>query len=167
MSSIAPQMGFAAKAYFLSSGTRASWGTVGANGAASAAAPPNNLTLISNCRDLKFSLKPGKSDVSIRGGAGFKYYAANLFDLSDMKLEQVYDPTDAGFQALLTAAMTRTTIALALMDNVDTTNGVYGIWADFMVEGFEKSEMIEGVQMIDWPVAFGYTQVPPQVVTCT
>ena len=62
---MAKRIGLKAKAYFLSTGTRATWGAADANGMAAGPAP-DNLTEMTNVRDLTLNLSTGEADVTTR-----------------------------------------------------------------------------------------------------
>jgi hypothetical protein len=164
MSSIAPQMGFNAFLYYLSTGTRATWGAA-VNGVHGGAAP-SSLVVCPNVKEIKIPLDATEVDVTTRGNAGWKAFATGLKDLK-VTVPQIYDPTDALYLAMLKSFLTGTTIAIAILDNVKTAIGTYGIWADFAVMKREEDQPIDGAQVVAWTIAPGYSAVPPEVVNVT
>jgi len=148
-------LGFDAKMYRQTSGTRAAWPGTGA-------AP--NLDLISNVRDVTVTLDKTEADVTTRGGDGWRQTIAALKELT-VEWEMVYDTTDADFLAVLASFTGNTTIALAVLDGGSTTVGTKGFWADFMISGAEKSEPLEGAQTIKFTAKSTYSAVAPAFIT--
>lgn len=155
-------LGLNAKAYRLTTGTRATWGAADANGINGGAAPAN-LDPMDQVKDVTINIESGDADVSTRGNNGWK---ANLQTLNDASVEisMVYDPADADYIALLGAFLKKTSIALALLDADKATSGTQGLWADFMVTSIKKGEPLEEAQMVDITVKPALSSVAPQWV---
>jgi hypothetical protein len=153
-----PVAGYKAKLYFLSTGTRASWGAADGEGRASGPAPMN-LTEVPNVEDINIPLDDEKANVTTRNSGGFKAYLPTLTDV-EISIPQVYDVTDTGFLALLKAKLTKTSIALAILEGANSVLGVEGLWGDFIVHGMEKGEKLGDAQMVTWKVAPAFTAVP-------
>jgi hypothetical protein len=155
------KLGLDGNLYYLSTGTRASWGNT-TNGVATGSAP-SNLTAVDAVRDLTLNIEKGEADVSTRGNNGWK---ANLGTLKDASLEinAIWDDTDAGLGAILSAFLENENIALAALDGLSNTNGTQGFWADFQVMSFNKGEPLEEGQTVDITVKPALTNVAPQWV---
>lgn len=160
------QLGKNAKLYRQTTGTRASWGTQNSTTKLyEATSAPSNLDEVTNVRDLKFPLKKALADVSIRGSE-FRLQAGTLKEV-EVTFGMVYDSADADMVALMTAYLSGANIALAILDGDKTTVGTIGMWADFQVTSFEKTEDLEGAQMVDVTVIPGYSAVVPEMVKLT
>ncbi|MCA9249808.1 MAG: hypothetical protein KDA54_01620 [Phycisphaerales bacterium] len=159
------QIGMDGKMYFLSTGSRATWGTADGDGINQGAAP-SNLTEIGNARDVTLNLEQGEADVTTRSNGGWRATDPTLKDGS-VEFEMIYDPTDAGFTKILASWLARTTIAMAILDGDKATAGVMGLWADFKVINFSKSEPLEEGQTVSVTVKPTYSTVAPEWVRVT
>lgn len=153
-------MGFAlgldAKIYRLTTGSRAAWPATEA---------PANLSEITNVRDVTVNMTKAEADATTRGSGGWKQTVATLKDAS-IEFEMVWDTADTHFTAIQESFTSQNSpIALAILDGVSTTADTQGLWADFMVTGFEKTEPLEGVQMVKVTVKPTYSAVAPEWVT--
>lgn len=146
------KLGLEAKVYRLTTGTRAAWPASGA---------PSNLSEITNVRDVTVSLTKSEADVTTRGSGGFRLTRGALKDAS-VSFEMVWDPADTHFAALQTAFFANTSVALAFLDGSSATVGSQGLWADFEVMEFEKSEPLEGAQMVSVTLKTTYSAVAPE-----
>jgi hypothetical protein len=126
-------LGLNAKMYRQTTGTRAAWPATGA-------AP--NLELMENVRDVTINLETGETDVTTRGGSGWRQTAQTLKD-GTVEFEMIHDPGDADFTAIKNAWLNGTNIALAVLDGASSTGGVQGLWADFQITNFSQSQPLE------------------------
>lgn len=124
------KLGMSAKLYRLSTGTRAAWPNSGA---------PENLAELSNVTDVTLNMQKGEADVTTRANNGWKASVGTLKEGS-VEFEMIWDPSDAGFTAIQTAFFNNTSIALAILDGAAATVGSQGLWADFSVTNFTRSE---------------------------
>ena len=154
-------LGYTGKVYWLTTGTRASWGSV-VNGVATAAAP-GSLSEMSCVRDVNDSSGYNEANGNTRAAPGF-----DLTLLGRMKLEFDLDipwqPADAGFQALRAAYWGKTSIALAILDGPSTQSGVQGVWADFAVIQFPREEPESTEMLSKVKIKPTWSAVPPQAV---
>ena len=144
-----------AKLYYLSTGTRAAWPASG---------PPDNLTEITNCRDLKIGFEKTEIDASTRASS----YEAILTGLKKAPLEwgMVYDTADTAYQAIRDAFFNDTVIALAVLDGDADTAGTQGFWADWEILKFEEDEALEGAYLVNVSAKpSGRSDVAPARVT--
>lgn len=148
-------LGLDAKLYRLSTGTRAAWPGTGS---------PSNLDEIPNVRDLTLNLSRAEADVTTRGSNGWRVTVGALKDAS-LEFEMVWDPADTDFVAIRDAFMNGTTIALAALDQAKATTGAQGLWADWRVTGFSKTEPLEDAQKVSVTIKPSYSAVPPEWVT--
>jgi len=151
----AAKMGFNAKAYRLSTGTRAAWPGTGA---------PSNLAEVSNIKDVTIPIEKTEVDATTRASGGWEIVAGALRK-AGIDLECVWDTSDTHVAALITALLGNTTVAMAFLDGDKATVGTQGIWADLEVLKMEKMEPINGIQMVKFNVKAGYSAVPPAWVT--
>lgn len=154
-----------AKMYFLSTGTRVTWGTADSDGIHEGAAP-SSLTELDNVRDVSLNLEVGEADVTTRGNNGWRAFEPTLKD-GGVEFEMIHDPADAGYAALLGAWLNGTTIALAVLDGDKATADVTGLWADFKVMNFSKTEPLEEGQKVSVTVKPGKSDVAPEWVRVT
>lgn len=152
------------KLYYLTSGSRASWGSV-SNGYVSAAAP-SNLTLVGKVVDVKVANEKGKADASNRDSA-FKQYAGVLRD-QPVSFKLVKDMTNAGQLAMLKSYMASgvsAVIALAILDGDKATSGSFGYWGDYEVFKMEEGQPLEGIDTWDIEVSPSIASaIDPQMV---
>lgn len=150
------KLGQDAKIYRLTTGTRAAWPST---------EDPANLAEITNVRDVTVNMTKSEADATTRGSGGWKQTVAALKDAS-VDFEMVWDDADTHFEAIKDSFVSgNAAVALAILDGVSDTAGTQGLWADFMVTGFEKGEPLEGVQMVKVTVKPTYSAVAPQWVT--
>lgn len=164
------KLGLNAKTYRLTTGSRASWGTINSNATTSTygmneAAAPSNLDEIPNIRDLSLTLEKSEADVSTRASAWKALLAAQK--QAGIEFGMVWDSADADCLALLRAWLNGTTIALAVLDGDKATVGSQGLWADFQVFSFSKSENLEEGQLVSVSLKPTYSSVPPEWVNVT
>jgi len=96
----------------------------------------------SNVRDLTANLETGEADVTTRANNGWRATVATLKDGS-LEFEMVWEPGDAGFDAIKTAWENSTFIALMALDGDSATSGNQGIASNFSVTNFTRSEPLE------------------------
>ena len=151
----AVKLGMQAKMYRLGTGTRAAWPATGA---------PAELVELSNVTDVTLNMQKGEADVTTRANNGWKASVGTLKEGS-VEMELVWDPTDAGFTALQTAFFNDTPIALAILDGAAATVGTQGLWADFSVTNFTRSEPLNEAIKAKVTVKPTYSAVPAAWVT--
>lgn len=158
-------IGMNAKLYYLSAGTRATWGAADGDGIHQGSAPAN-LTEMGNAKDVTLNLEQGEADVTTRSNGGWRATEPTLKD-GTIEFEMQYDPADAGFTKVLSAWLNRTTIAMAALDQAKDVAGAMGLWADFKVIGFQKSEPLEEGQTVSVTIKPTYSTVAPEWVRVT
>ncbi|KKL65805.1 hypothetical protein LCGC14_2151330 [marine sediment metagenome] len=128
-------MGKDAKLYYLSTGTRVTWG--------SPAAAPANLAEISTVRDLTL---PGERHVGDTSARGDDHDTGDVGAISSKELsfDLAHRDTDAGRDALRDAFEGRTVIALAVLNGGKAVVGARGLWADWKVSKFEEVQTLTG-----------------------
>jgi hypothetical protein len=162
---MALKLGVNCKLYRLSTGTRATWGTVSADGLHEGAAP-SNLDEVPNVKDVTIPLEMSEADVTTRKNGGSEAVQTTLQKV-EVEIPMVYDPDDTDILALKKAYLTRATIALAVLDGDKATVDTQGLWADFAVTKMGAPQEIEGVVMQNFTVKFGWTAVAPEWVKVT
>ncbi len=155
--------GFNNYLYYLSSGTRASWGGNLTNGVLYGAAP-GNLTVLSGVQDVKIGIDFDKAAASVRSGAGFKFTEPSLLDvpLTFKLLNLNYSETTQQF--LIGQMIQRGVISIAALDGISTGNNSFGVWADYKVTKFEDGQPLAECDTYDVELSPCYTTVLPQFV---
>lgn len=148
-------LGLNAKAYRLTTGTRAAWPASGA---------PASLEEMANVKDVTINLETGEADVTTRGGSGWRQTAATLKDGS-VEFEMIWDPGDADFAAIQSAWANGTNIAMAFLDGASDTAGVQGLWADFQITNFSVSQALEEAITVSVTAKPARSDVAPAWVT--
>ncbi len=100
------------------------------------------LTEMSNVRDVTLTMEAGEADVTTRGNSGWRATAATLREAT-CEFEMLWEPGDAGFEAVRTAFLASSLLALCpLTDDRDTADaeGPRGDWA---ITGFNRAEPLE------------------------
>lgn len=159
---MATKLGIDARAYYLPTGERATWGAAGADGIHSGSAP-SGLTEMTNVKDVTLTLNKGEADVTTRGANGWRLMRGTLKE-GEIQFESIWDPSDAVFAKLFGAWLNNTTIAMAFLDGDKATAGTQGLWADFDVTGFEKKEPLEEAQTASITVKPTKSEVAPEWV---
>ncbi len=98
------------------------------------------LTIIKN---VNLPLTKEQFDISTRGDGGWKASVGTLLS-GDVSFDVRYDPADAGYLAMLTAALppAGVQIAMAFMDGPIATTGSRGLVANFSMVDFPISQNI-------------------------
>jgi len=162
---MALSLGMNAKMYFLSTGTRATWGTADGDGVHEGAAP-GNLTEMGNVRDVTLNLEQGEADATTRTNNGWRATEPTLKEGS-VEFEMVWDHADPAFVKFFKAWLNRTVIACAALDGDKAVADVEGLWADFKVISFTKNEPLEDVQLVSVTIKPAYSAVAPEWVRVT
>ena len=114
---------------------------------------------LTNVRDNTLNLEKGEADVTTRANNGWRATVGTLKDGS-VEFEMVWDPEDAGFDAIQDAYFNDTLIALAIMDgDVATGNGLQ---ADFAITNFTRNEPLEEAMSVQVTAKPTYSANPPQ-----
>ena len=116
-----------------------------------------------NVRDVTLNLEEGEADVTTRANNGWRATEPTLKEAS-IEFEMVYDPGDTGFTKFLGAWLNRTVLAVAILDGAKDTVGTMGLWADFKVTSFTKSEPLEEGQTVSVTIKPAYSTVAPEWV---
>lgn len=95
---------------------------------------------LTNVRDVTVSAEANEADVTTRGNQGWRQTIAGLREAT-IEFEMVWEPGDAGFDAIKTAFLTSGIIGLAALDSGGASgNGPVGDWA---ITNFSRSEPLE------------------------
>jgi hypothetical protein len=138
--SLTSRIGLDAKLYYLTTGTRASWGTA-VNGINVGFAPAN-LSEISTAQDVTLTIEKGTAELKKRSST----WVANRGTLKSASLEftLLYEgDSDTAGQALLQAFLNNTPIAVLVLDEAKEVGGAQGLWADWEVVNFSRGEPLE------------------------
>lgn len=158
-------LGLDARAYYLSTGERESWGTPDDNGIVEGPAP-DNLEELTNVTDVTLGLSKGEADVTTRSSGGWRLNKGTLKE-SEISFDMIYDDsgTDPSFEAIFNAWFNNSSIALAFLSRAkDDPLGATGLWGDFDVISFEKTEPLEDAQKVSVTVKLTRSAVAPEWV---
>lgn len=131
-------LGLAAKLY-LNSGTFA---------AAATALTGLTLTPVNTVKNLSLSIEKGEADVSTRDNDGWGQFVGTL-KRGTVDIEMVYTPGNAAQESLRDAFTGNTQIGAAIMSNGSATANSEGLVGNFDVMKWERTEDLEGAQMIN------------------
>jgi TP901-1 family phage major tail protein len=107
-----------------------------------AAAALGSLTVMNNVKDVTLNLEAGESDVTTRGNSGWRATAATLREAS-VDFEMVWQPADAGFDAIKTAYLANGTLEFAVLDGDKSVAGTEGLKGTFSITSFNRAEPLE------------------------
>lgn len=125
-------------------------------GGMDAAGSWNELT---NVRDNTLNLEKGDADVTTRGNNGWRATLATLKDGS-VEFEMVWDPDDAGFDAIHDAYFNDNVIGLSILDGAIATGT--GLQADFAITNFTRNEPLEEAMTVNVTAKPTYSSSPPR-----
>ena len=106
---------------------------------AGTASPANEMA---NVKDVSLSLEAGEADVTTRANQGWRATAPTLRECT-AEFEMLWQPGDAGFEAVKTAFLSAGTIALAILTGDKATSGTEGPIGDFSITNFSRNEPLE------------------------
>ena len=125
------------KAYYLSVGSRATWGAADGSGRHKGAAPAN-LVEIASAKDVTL---PGDRMNAVQTDRGSDYETGDTGAMQgNLTLTLNHRTSDAARVALETAFILNTAIAIAVLNGAKATLGVTGLWADFKVIKFVENQ---------------------------
>jgi hypothetical protein len=153
-------VGLQGKAYILTTGTRASWGTAVGNLYSGSA--PGSLSEINCIADATLNADVGEADASNR--SSLAKLTALVLDEVSIDLKIPWNAADANFLLLRNARVNRTPVAVALLDGADTVPGSFGYWADWVVTKFVREEPLTGTMIANVTLKPTPSAVPPQWV---
>lgn len=143
----APVMGFQGKAYYNS-------GTYGSP----------TWALMSNVGDIEVTDEMTESEIGLRAGAGFMFYAAGLRKLS-FAWKMLYDQADTVQTALLGFYVARTATEFLFLDQIVATAGSSGLRVLCAITKFARTEPLDGAMMVDVAVKPAYSANVPATHT--
>ena len=100
------------------------------------------LTEMANVKDVTLSLEAGEADVTTRANSGWRATAPTLRECT-AEFEMLWQPGDAGFEAIKTAFLSAATICLAVLTGARDASGTEGPLGDFSITNFSRSEPLE------------------------
>ena len=117
-------------------------------------------TEISNVRDVTLSLERGDSDITTRGGGGWRQSVATIADGS-VDFQMVWDNTDTAFTAIKTAFIDATTVEFLVLDGSSSTTGNQGLRATMAITSFSRNEGLEDALTVDVSAKTAYADNAP------
>jgi hypothetical protein len=109
-------------------------------------------TIIANAKDVKSNLSTDKTDVTTRGGGGWKQTAPTLKDGTVTFTYQYKSGTDAVFSILLTAWVNGSEVFFCALD-MATGAGAQGPAGNFTVTGMSRDETLTGSMIVDFELS--------------
>jgi hypothetical protein len=104
---------------------------------------------ITDIRDLDLNLSTDTTDISVRGGGGWKQSAVTLKDAT-ISFNMKWLPADTAFSAILTAWLNNVEIAFFALDGVKTAaSGSQGPAGNWMVKSFKRNEKLTEAVSVD------------------
>jgi TP901-1 family phage major tail protein len=100
------------------------------------------LTEMGNVRDVTLNLEAGEADITTRANSGWRATAPTLRECT-AEFEMVWNPGDAGFDAVKNAFLTSSTLELAILDQDKATTGAQGPKGSFSITSFSRNEALE------------------------
>ena len=117
-------------------------------------------TLISNVRDLTLNLERGDTDITTRGGGGWRQSVATLADGS-IDFGMVWDNTDTVFTAIKNAFINNTVLEFLVLDGLVATTGSQGLRASMAITSFSRNEGLEDALTVDVSAKTAYADNAP------
>jgi hypothetical protein len=115
---------------------------------------------IGNIRNVTLNLEKNESDVTTRGGNGWRQVLGVLKDGS-VEFEMVWDTADTDFTAVKNAFFNDTLIDMAFMDGLIATTGSEGLRAEMSVTNFTRNEPLEEAMTVSVTVRPGFSANAP------
>jgi hypothetical protein len=160
---MAIQMGVNCKLYYLSTGTRASWGSLSAGTGITSGTAPSNLSEITNVKDVTLSIDNSLADISTRKSR-FKVSKAAQVECS-LEFDMPFDPSDTATVAIAKAHRLGGTIAVVAFFSGDKSTATsQGVWADWAVESGGFDQPLDKDETIKVKLVPGESSVAPEWV---
>lgn len=157
--------GVFAKAYILSTGTRATWGAVSATTGCHEGAAPSSLAELDLIRSADITHSDDQGDASSRKSP-YKLGIPTQI-VASVDLEIPWNPTDANFILLRNAKFLRKSVACVFLDQDKTVVGAQGLWADWMISDFNPSQPDDKEIMLKVKLIPTASAVPPEWISVT
>ncbi len=109
---------------------------------------PGSMSEVDNVRDVTLSLEAGEADITTRGNSGWRATAPTLRECT-VEFQMVWRPGDSVFEAIKSAFLTSTTVALAVLDQKTGVSGAQGPLGDFSITNFSRNEALEEAIVAD------------------
>jgi TP901-1 family phage major tail protein len=113
---------------------------------------------LTNIKDNTLNLEKGEADVTTRANGGWKATIGTLKSGS-VEFEMVWDPDDAGFDAVSDAYFNDQVIGLAILD--DEIESGTGLMADFAITNFSRKEPLEEAITVSVTAKPTYSETAP------
>lgn len=101
-----------------------------------------SLTEMDNVRDVTLTMEAGEADVTTRANSGWRATAATLKECS-AEFEMIWQPGDAGFEAVKDAFIDSTSLSLAVLSGDKDTSDTEGVHGNFTITNFTRNEPLE------------------------
>lgn len=130
------------KAYYLSTGTRATWGTQDETSGRNQGVAPVGLALIESVKDVTL---PGERKTGTSSDRGTTFETGDTgAQTGNVTLNLNHRKTDAARAAIEAAFILNEPISMAFLDAASDVVGAKGLWAEFKVAKCQRSEPEEG-----------------------
>jgi len=107
-----------------------------------AGADLEDLTEMSNVRDVTVTMESGEADITTRANSGWRATAPTLRECT-CEFEMVWKPADEGFNAVKAAFLAGTAIELAILSQAREIPGAEGPKGSFAITSFSRKEALE------------------------
>lgn len=105
-------------------------------------------TEITNVKDVTVTMEKGEADVTTRAADGWVQTAATLKNMT-IEFQMVWNPGDAGFEAIKDAFMDNTAVELLALDGASDDVGAQGPRASCDVFSFTRGEPLAEALTVD------------------
>ena len=116
------------------------------------------LTIV---KDVSLNLEKAEADVTTRAAGGWRQTVSTIKEAT-IEFEMIWDPADAGFEAIRDAWKNGSLIGLAAMDGAIATVGSQGLTADCEIISFNKNEPLEEVATVNVTAKPTYSTTAPE-----
>lgn len=119
----------------------------------------NDIQEFTNVRNVTANVEVADTDITVRGGNGWRQFAPTLFEAS-LDFESIWDPGDAKTNSLFAEAFLGRATVQAVPLDTDNAGG-QGLWADWIVSSGSRTEDLEEALMIDFSLKVGRGTLGP------
>ena len=112
------------------------------------ATDPAAMSEVDNVRDVTLSMEAGEADITTRGNNGWRATAPTLRECT-VEFQMVWKPGDTVFEAIKTAFLRASPVALAMLDQKVGITGAQGPLGDFSITNFSRNEALEEAIVAD------------------
>jgi len=109
---------------------------------------PATMTVVDNVKDVSINMEAGEADITTRANSGWRATAPTIRECT-VEFQMLWKPGDTVFEAIKTAFLASTTVALAVLDQLVSVSGAQGPLGDFSITNFSRNEALEDGITVD------------------